>query len=594
MNEHELLSYYGRELDKLRVLGKQFSQQHPQMAPHLQFELGFGKNPYLAQLLEGMAFLNANIAYQFDQDYPQLIAGLVENITPHLLAPIPSMAIVQWPTTPTLEKPIAVPRGSVLETDPYASKVCRFTTCYDVTAYPIQFIQAEFVTDLQTCPHRVTLDPHAVLKLNLAITHPAVTFQQLQIEHLPIYLSGDAMLTYPLYELLAKDCIGICYEAEGIEPQWLGAETLVPMGFEPEQALLPTDPRSFIGYRWLTEFFTLPQKFLFFDLKKIPNHLQQAQKLSIYLYFKQKPSQALQHVSSQQFQLGCTPIVNLFTKTIEPLQVISDKNQYRLVTDLRSPMDYEINHVEQIYSVAGQQQLLHYVPLFHPQANVAGYWQMQRVNCSQLSDCPYTGTEVLIELIHQNPITETTSLVVETLCSNRNLPELLLQQAELPLLQPAQGHIVPHPIQWQLAPTLPRAPIAVPGQAFTLLAHLSPQLSGHINDSGEQLKRILSLYAAPEQQELMNFIDQISDLTGTPCHEFVAEQGHYGFIQGTRLTLQLQKRPQLGYNPYVLLCVLNQFLSQQCALNSFIDFRVQVLNEEIYKWPVCIGNHVLV
>ena len=43
------------------------------------------------------------------------------------------------------------------------------------------------------------------------------------------------------------------------------AGAIEPVGFGPEEALLPWPARSFAGFRLLTEYFAFPEKFLFLD-----------------------------------------------------------------------------------------------------------------------------------------------------------------------------------------------------------------------------------------------------------------------------------------------------------------------------------------
>ena len=42
-----------------------------------------------------------------------------------------------------------------------------------------------------------------------------------------------------------------------------------PVGFAPEEAILPWPARSFSGFRLLTEYFAFPEKFLFLDFTGI-------------------------------------------------------------------------------------------------------------------------------------------------------------------------------------------------------------------------------------------------------------------------------------------------------------------------------------
>ena len=52
-------------------------------------------------------------------------------------------------------------------------------------------------------------------------------------------------------------------------PRWLhtlDADAIVHEGFDPAQAILPDDGRSFHGYRLLREYFAFPARFLFFSI----------------------------------------------------------------------------------------------------------------------------------------------------------------------------------------------------------------------------------------------------------------------------------------------------------------------------------------
>ena len=44
------------------------------------------------------------------------------------------------------------------------------------------------------------------------------------------------------------------------------SQSLRAVGFEEDEAVLPYPRRSFAGYRLLQEYFTFPEKFLFFEL----------------------------------------------------------------------------------------------------------------------------------------------------------------------------------------------------------------------------------------------------------------------------------------------------------------------------------------
>ena len=52
-------------------------------------------------------------------------------------------------------------------------------------------------------------------------------------------------------------------------PLILDRSCIRPVGFERDEALVESPPRSFPGYELLTEYFVFPQKFLFFDVDRL-------------------------------------------------------------------------------------------------------------------------------------------------------------------------------------------------------------------------------------------------------------------------------------------------------------------------------------
>ena len=89
------------------------------------------------------------------------------------------------------------------------------------------------------------------------------------------------------------------------------------VGFDEDQGLLPYSSRSNLGFRLLTEFFSFPEKFLFFEVTGLSaeNLSTFNDKLNLYFYLKEANKDLEQHIHAENFALGCTPVVNLFPKT---------------------------------------------------------------------------------------------------------------------------------------------------------------------------------------------------------------------------------------------------------------------------------------
>ena len=91
---------------------------------------------------------------------------------------------------------------------------------------------------------------------------------------LRFFLHGESPLVYALYELLLNNTCQVqlrpLRRTAGRSNRWSApSSSLRPVGFGPDEGMLPYTPRSFLGYRLLQEYFAFPEKFLFFDLGEL-------------------------------------------------------------------------------------------------------------------------------------------------------------------------------------------------------------------------------------------------------------------------------------------------------------------------------------
>src|SRR6058998_3876894 len=112
-----LLQYYNRELQHLREVGGEFAKQFPKIAGRLGLEGFECADPYVERMLEGLAFLAARIQLKIDAEFPRFTQHLLETVYPGYIAPLPSMALVQFEPDPaegSLAEGARIPRQSVL------------------------------------------------------------------------------------------------------------------------------------------------------------------------------------------------------------------------------------------------------------------------------------------------------------------------------------------------------------------------------------------------------------------------------------------------------------------------------------------------
>src|ERR1051326_4318146 len=163
----ELLGYYERELVFLRQMGAEFAQKYPKIASRLLIEGDRCEDPHVERLIEAFAFLAGRIRLKVDDEFPEITESFLNVLYPHYLAPVPSMAIVQFtPKEGALTSGFPIPRGTGLHSHPTHGSPCRFRTGYETTMWPIELVSASLES----------LDPvdmhgrwnEAVLKLSLS------------------------------------------------------------------------------------------------------------------------------------------------------------------------------------------------------------------------------------------------------------------------------------------------------------------------------------------------------------------------------------------------------------------------------------------
>jgi type VI secretion system protein ImpG len=89
------LRYYSQELQHLREAAGEFAHDYPKIAGRLGLDSFECADPYVERLLEGFGFMAARVQMKIDAEFPRFTQHLSELVYPHLLAPTPSMAIVQ-------------------------------------------------------------------------------------------------------------------------------------------------------------------------------------------------------------------------------------------------------------------------------------------------------------------------------------------------------------------------------------------------------------------------------------------------------------------------------------------------------------------
>jgi type VI secretion system protein ImpG len=603
-----LFTFYEDELTFIRHLAQDFARQYPGPAGRLLLEPNRSVDPHVERLIESFALLTARVKHKLDDEFPELTDALLGILYPHYLAPIPSMAIVQFDLDPgrvELPNGFWIPRGSKLHTSPVSGVPCKFRTCYPVGLWPVELTSAQLLPP--PFPPGLRAPPRVAAALRLQFECQSdMRFAALSLNFLRFCLLGEKQTVANLYELIFNHTTQVVFRSLDTDKP---AFTLAPdqclsqVGFSNNEGILPYPNRSFLGYRLLTELFAYPSKFFFVDLAGFKQVARAGfqKKLEVVLFLNRTLTSLEQAVNTQTFRLGCTPVVNLFDQTAEPIALNQARYEYRVVPDVAQPLGTEVYSIDSVTSVDPVSgTTTEYQPFYSfrhgvSRAGLKTFWYASRRMPADEGD---KGTDVYLHLVDLgfNPrLPAESSLVVWTTCTNRNLP-VQLQQAgedlyfELEMAAPLAR------IRCLRSPTTPLRPPLQRGAHWRLVSHLALNHLSLVDpvEGREALQEILKLYdfSDPESGQQQSAVTQqlIEGITAVSSRRVVGRTGvetSSGFCRGLEVTIEFDEQKYIGTGAFLMASVLERFLGLYVSINSFTQLIAKLKQREgfLKKWP---------
>lgn len=606
----DLLPYYDRELAFLREIGAEFAMAHPKIAGRLRLGKDSVDDPHVARLIQSIAFLNARTRKKLDDDFPELAQAILGVTSPHHLAPVPSMAIVQFECSPDMTSSCEVPRGSVLETDLVHGQPCHFTTCYPVTAWPIRIDKAAMLgAPFQAPKVREASGAAAVLRLRLVVSEEQCPIGELRIPRLRFYLRGQPRKVQQLYELLLSEvlCIAVATSAADKSPTVLGPASLQPVGFSRDEALLPHTGRSQRGALLLTEYFVFPEKFHFIDLVGLPPMEPARFQGAVEIFIYTRRSRELeQTISPETFALGCTPVVNLYERRADPVELRNTQSEYRLVPDARSPDNHEIYSIDAVGALSRDGARREYSPFYgvrHPGGaeGTGSFWFAERRTSPASIQDRDVGTEMhisLVDLHNKSSVPDDWILETRVTCLNRNRPAKLPFGGEEPRLRFSEGGGGIAGLRCLTPFTQTLRPPRGRGALWRVVSQLSLNhlsISGG-EDGAEALREILRINDLADTAVTRAIIASIRSVTSRATMIRVRDQGVLGVCRGTEITIDYDSDKLEASGAYQFAVVLNHFLASYAAINSFIQLVTTTGSggDGVRRWAPRSGTRELV
>jgi type VI secretion system protein ImpG len=565
------------------------------------------EDPHAERLIEAFALLAGRIHHKLDDEFPEITEAVLDVLYPHYLRPIPSQAIVQFQLNPAQSAPESalVPPGTAVHSRPENGNVCSFRTCYPVMLWPLRISGASVSPVNRFATPGMPLEAAAAIRIEMECLG-GLRLEQLPLDSLRFYLNGESAAVHTLYEFLFLNALSVSVRAlpvrEGSAVALLPANSLEQVGFTSAEGVLPYSDRSFLGYRLLQEYFSFPEKFFFFDLKGLDRVSKTGfgSKFEISIFLKQpdQPHRLIaleQAVGADTFQLGCTPIVNLFERIGEPIRLSQTKTEYHIVPDQHRQLQTEVYSVERVASANYLDEVQIYQPFYslrHGSDEAQRhFWHTHRRPSFRKND---NGTEVYLSLVDLgfNPaVPPVEMLTLRLTCTNRDQAARLKASGEFGELDLERVALVR--ARFVRKPSLVVRPPMRRGLQWRLISHLSLNHLSIVEDGRAALQEILRLYDFSDDPVIRNQIEGLAGVTSGSCVSRVLSDTGVTFCRGTDVTLDFDEDRFAGAGVFLLACVLQRFLGMYSAVNSFSRVTARTRKGVLKQWPPLAGEQIL-
>ena len=588
--------YYQSELSALRELGLQFAERNPALAPFLGQG---GRDPDVERLLEGFAFLTGRLREKLDDELPELAHSLVHLLWPHYMRPLPACAMLQFDPLKRTGPALSVARHTAVEARELDGVSCRFRTAFDTEVQPLA------LTALRYGPR----GEGASLVLRLGLTVDG-HLGELHLARLRLHLCGERYLSQALYLALLRQVtrIGVVLldrhdqalqdpQGRELDPLALDPQSLQPLGFADDQALIPAAENSLPGYRHLQEYFAFPDKFLFVELsgldalRRLPDALlKRASGLELRLELARNHLQHL-NPSLDNVRLHCVPVVNLFKHDAQPIRLDGRQDQYRVLPAGHSPQHCGVYAVDQVQGWRpGGQGYRQYVPfesfLHDEPAPQAPPFYAVRQQLGLLDDELQTYLRFA-----PVPADGQETLSIELTCTNQNLPRRL---ALGDICQPCEG--MPEALTFRnIGVATPNYPPPLRHDfLWQLIRHLSLNYLS-LRDI-QTLRTLLATYDLPRYHDPQaartsrRRLDALRQIRQQPVDRLLRGLP----VRGIRSELTLDTDGFLGEGELFLFAsVLNEFFALYSSVNAYHELHVISSQGESYRWTPRLGQRPL-
>ncbi len=563
MHLESILKYYQDELEFLVESGKAFTKQYPTLAKTLDFSSFSSNDPDTQRLIESIAFLNAKLQKQLDEQAPEISQQILNAIYPQFIAPIPSFTIMNFShiAKPANELRKIEKNTQLVSNRPLNGQHYTFKTTMDITISPWQIQDILLTTTAQAnLPYHIyTICNNAlVIKLEqlMSVTTDEIVFYIHMADNVAFNVYEAIMSVFPNKNTPIFEDGNQIGEIEAI-------------GFSDEESLFPKYSRENPAYRILLEYNAFSQKFLFFKAK-----FTKTPKGEIVIPFNSKKEI---FIKKGDLLLNCTPAINLFEKNSEPINVNNKSTNYLVLADNNPQKQMDIHTILSIENT-NSKNTNKYIPYFsckHIMDNEHHhvFWIAKRQTNKQLN-----GYETVISFLDKKPSLESSVLYAKLLCIQRDAHTAIAAEEKWNIGN-TPGNLECINID---RPTPTRMPALHSRTQWRLISHLAINHFGFNNSDGlNYIKELLAIYDFQNSSNKNTFHD-LKEL------EYKVDMISYNRCVVPKANIILKADDTQSTEVFLLANILGIFFSKILDFNTKLDLvlKKQSNNTTWKKWNI--------
>lgn len=622
MNQN-FLDSYNKELTFMREMAEEFANKHPKIAGRLGMRGIEVSDPFVERLIESFCFMSARTQLKLDAEFPLFTRRLLDVIYPNYTAPTPSMGVIQLEPNlkeGNLTQGYPVPRNSAFYTAIAPGEItrCEFRSGQQVQLWPFTLAEARLTSIPPDLPN---LDRHRIssqrlksaLRIKLQLPKELVFSQLINFDQLPVYIDGDERVVSQIFELLHAHHVATIVRSvndDRVQDTIISDQPLVFDGLETDQSLLPVGWNIFQGHNLVQEYFSCRKRFYFFTLTQLARAMQtnNSHEAEIIILLDKQASSLTSHVTASRFLLFCTPVINLFPRRMDKLEIDPALNEFHVVPDRSRPLDFEIFSISKVFGQqAESSKEVTFNPLYQTRhcdnGNFGRYFSATRKSRQDNQNSrrydtrtPYAGTEVFLSLVDQQEAPwsdDIRYLSIDALVTNRDLPRLITASGSMQLTMPDSAPV--QGARFLFQPSAPRAPFANGESAWRLIRQLSfnylPLYDMQHSQGGEAFRSLLRLFVPPFDHDSQTQIDAIVGCETQPVIRRLPGDGLLVYGRGVRCTLTVDEEGFSGISPYLFGTIIENYIARHAAINVFTEtLLLSMQRGEVGNWQARPGR----